>query len=235
MAKSNFFTDGDSWFNRGLSHLFDVILLGILTTLLCIPVITIGAAVTANMDAMLRLSMKKEGSIFKRYFEVFGKNFVKSTIIWIIYLIVGALIGGAAFITLGGLMAIEPTIRVIMSILSIILIILYGFSISYVFALQSRYENKIFTTILNSILISISNFPRSFVILALTTGLVTLGFFFVGLIPLFVILEFSLVTFVAGKMIVPVLIKLGDKDAAGEVTEEEAETQETADKAGKKE
>ena len=72
MAKSNFFTDSDSWFNRGLSRLFDILLLGIITTVLCIPVVTIGAAVTANMDVMLRIALKKDNKIFKQYFSAFN-------------------------------------------------------------------------------------------------------------------------------------------------------------------
>ena len=222
MAKrSNFFTDSESWFNRGLSRLFDILLLGIVTTALCIPVITIGAAITANMDIMLRIALKKEDRIMKGYFQAFGKNFLKATLIWLVYLLIGALVGGAAVVTLGGLLSMDSTIRVIMSILSIIMVILYGISICYVFALQARYENKIFTTMLNSILIAISNFPQSALMLGLTAGLAVLGYFFVGLIPLFVVLEFSFVTYISGKLIVPILGKLGDKEAAGEeVTEE---------------
>lgn len=222
MAKrSNFFTDSDSWFNRGLSRLFDILLLGIVTTALCIPVITIGAAITANMDIMLRIALKKEDKIMKGYFQAFGKNFLKATLIWLVYLVIGVLVGGAAAVTLGGFLSMDSTIRVIMSILSIIMVILYGISICYVFALQARYENKIFTTMLNSILIAISNFPQSALMLGLTAGLTVLGYFFVGLIPIFVVLEFSFVTYISGKLIVPILGKLGDKEAAGEeITEE---------------
>ena len=216
MAKSNFFTDSDSWFNRGLSRLFDILLLGIITTVLCIPIVTIGAAVTANMDVMLRIALKKDNKIFKQYFSAFGKNFLKSTIIWLIYLIVGAMIGGAVVVTLGGFLTMDQTIRVIAAILSIIMLIFYGISICYVFALQARYEDKIFNTITNSLLIAISNFPKSFVMLALTAILATLGYFFLGLIPLFVILEFSFVTYISGKLIITVLAKFGDKEAAGE-------------------
>ena len=222
MAKrSNFFTDSESWFNRGLSRLFDILLLGIVTTALCIPVITIGAAITANMDIMIRIALKKEDKIMKGYFQAFGKNFLKATLIWLVYLVIGALVGGAAVVTLGGFLSMDSTIRVIMSILSIIMVILYGISICYVFALQARYENIIFTTMLNSILIAISNFPQSALMLGLTAGLTVLGYFFVGLIPIFVVLEFSFVTYISGKLIVPILGKLGDKEAAGEeITEE---------------
>ena len=222
MAKrSNFFTDSESWFNRGLSRLFDILLLGIVTTALCIPVITIGAAITANMDIMIRIALKKEDKIMKGYFQAFGKNFLKATLIWLVYLVIGDLVGGAAVVTLGGFLSMDSTIRVIMSILSIIMVILYGISICYVFALQARYENIIFTTMLNSILIAISNFPQSALMLGLTAGLTVLGYFFVGLIPIFVVLEFSFVTYISGKLIVPILGKLGDKEAAGEeITEE---------------
>ena len=98
MAKrSNFFTDSESWFNRGLSRLFDILLLGIVTTALCIPVITIGAAITANMDIMLRIALKKEDKIMKGYFQAFGKNFLKATLIWLVYLLIGALVGGTVY------------------------------------------------------------------------------------------------------------------------------------------
>ena len=111
MAKrSNFFTDSESWFNRGLSRLFDILLLGIVTTALCIPVITIGAAITANMDIMLRIALKKEDKIMKGYFQAFGKNFLKATLIWLVYLLIGALVGGAAVVTLGGLLSMDSTI-----------------------------------------------------------------------------------------------------------------------------
>lgn len=224
MGKSNFFLDSESWFNRGLSRLFDILLMGIITTLLCIPVITIGAAITANQDVMLQIALKKDNKIFKRYFQAFGKNFLKSTLIWLIYLLVGALIGGAVIVTMGGFLSMDQTLRVIMTVLSLAMLVFYGFSICYVFALQSRYENKIFTTILNSVLISISNLPKSLLMLALTAGLITLGYFFTGLIPLFAILEFSFVTYLSGKLIVPILGKLGDREAAGEeIIEEETD------------
>ena len=223
MAKSNIFTDGDSWLNRGLSHLFDILLLGLLTTILCIPVITVGAALTANMDAMLRIGMKKDNKIFKRYFSVFAKNFGKATLIWLIMLVVGVLIGGTIAVCLGGFLSMDATVRVIATIFSIIMGVMYCFTFSYVFALQSRYENKITTTILNALLIGISNFPKSILLTALTVGLGVLGFYFTGLIPLFVILALSFVTFLGGIMTVPILAKLGDAEAAGKDPEEEPE------------
>ena len=79
-AKKNVLTDGDSWLNRGLSRLFDILLFGIITMILCLPVITIGAAITANMDVYLQCALKKDGKLFRRYFKAFAKNFLKATL-----------------------------------------------------------------------------------------------------------------------------------------------------------
>ena len=61
--KKNVLTDGDSWLNRGLSRLFDILLFGIITMVLCLPVITIGAAITANMDVYLQCALEKDGKL----------------------------------------------------------------------------------------------------------------------------------------------------------------------------
>lgn len=221
--KKNVFTDGDSWLNSGLSRFFDIIVLGLLTTILCIPVITIGAAITANMDLMLRYAMKKDEGVYKRFFYTFRKNFLKSTLIWLIMLVVGVLVVGAAYMSFVGVGDVGSTMRIILVVFTLLMLVLYGFTFTYVFALQSRYENKVGTTIMNAMLIGLSNLPKSIVLFGLTVGLTALGYVYTGLIPLFVILEFTIVTFIAGKLIVPILAKLGDAEAAGEEVPETEE------------
>ena len=212
---NNAFMDGDSWLNVGLSHLFDILLLGIITGLLCVPVITAGAAITANYDVMFRISLKKENSIFKQYFAAFKKNFLQSTVIWLMMLVLGALIVFSAVVSLGGFVSMDQPIRIAMVIVSIILTLIYGFEISYVFALQARFENKVMTTIVNALVISIGNFPKSFGMLLMTGALVALGCYIWGLIPLFIILEFSFVTFFSSKILLSIFAKMGDDEAAG--------------------
>ncbi|MBR6093426.1 MAG: YesL family protein [Lachnospiraceae bacterium] len=211
----NAMMDNDSWLNVGLSHLFDILLLGIITTALCIPVVTAGPAITANFDVMFRISLKKESSVFKQYFIAFKKNFLKSLVIWLIMLVLGAFIIFSAVVSLGGFVSMDQPVRIGMIIVSIILALIYGFEITYVFALQARYENKIMTTILNALLVSIGNFPKSFGMLLMTGVLVALGCFIWGLIPLFFILEFSFVTFFSSKILLSIFAKMGDDEAAG--------------------
>ena len=227
--KKNVLTDGDSWLNRGLSRLFDILLFGIITMVLCLPVITIGAAITANMDVYLQCALKKDGKLFQRYFKAFAKNFLKATLIWIILLIVGLMIAGLVIISLGDYAKLSEGMKTFITIFSLLMALLYCLTFTYVFTLQSRYENKIGTTIINALIIGVTNFPRSIFMIALTAALTAVGYFFPGLIPICVLLEFSFVDYFAAKLIVPVLAKLGDKEAAGEYVEEESEEAEEAD------
>ena len=86
---SNFFNP-DAPFMQGLSKVADIILLNILTVLLSIPVVTIGAAVTALYDAMWRI-LRDEGGIYKNFFLAFKNNFKQATIIWLLALVTGGL------------------------------------------------------------------------------------------------------------------------------------------------
>lgn len=219
--KKNVFTDGDSWLNRGLSRLFDILLFGIITMILCVPIITIGAAITANMDVYLQCALQKDGKLFKRYFKAFAKNFLKSTLIWIILLVVGLMIGGLVVIVLGDYAKLSEGMKTFISIFSLIMALLYCLTFAYVFTLQGRYENSIGTTIINALIIGVTNFPRSIFMVALTAAMVAIGYFFPGVIPLCVLVEFSFINYFSAKLIVPVLAKLGDKEAAGEYVEEE--------------
>lgn len=219
--KKNVLTDGDSWLNRGLSRLFDILLFGIITMILCVPIITIGAAITANMDVYMQCALQKDSKLFKRYFKAFAKNFLKSTLIWIILLVVGLMIGGLVVITLGDYAKLSEGMKTFITVFSLIMALLYCLTFAYVFTLQGRYENPIGTTIINALIIGVTNFPRSIFMVALTAAMVALGYFLPGVIPVCVLVEFSFINYFSAKLIVPVLAKLGDKEAAGEYVEEE--------------
>ena len=75
---------------RGLSDAVDAIWINILMLVTSIPVITIGAALTAGHDAARR-SLAGEGTVTRNYFAAFRSNFVKATGYWLIFGIAGAI------------------------------------------------------------------------------------------------------------------------------------------------
>ena len=81
----------DSPIMQGLIKISDMVVLNFLCILCCIPIITIGAAVTALYDAMGRM-MRDEGGIYKAYFKALKSNFKQATAQWLILLFTGALL-----------------------------------------------------------------------------------------------------------------------------------------------
>ena len=79
----------DSPFYQIMSELFDLVMLNILFLLTSIPVITIGAGLTAMHSVGIKQVMGNDVSVAKTYFKEFKKNFRQATLIWIPLLLLG--------------------------------------------------------------------------------------------------------------------------------------------------
>ena len=78
----------DSKFMRAWSNLVDGVWINILMLVTSIPLITIGAALTAGHDACRR-SIEGEGKgVTANYFKSFKANFIKATLLWLPFLVV---------------------------------------------------------------------------------------------------------------------------------------------------
>lgn len=144
---------------QGLGKICDLLLLNILTVLLSLPLITMGAAVTALYDAMWRV-LRDEGGIYKNYFLAFKNNFKQATIIWLM----------AAFT--GGLLVFSMLFYVTNSmklfvVFAAIFFLLWAVAVAWVFPLQSRFENPIKHTIKNAVLCGLGQFPRTILMVVL--------------------------------------------------------------------
>lgn len=140
------FLSPDSGFMRGLSDAVDAIWINILMLVTSIPIVTIGAALTAGHDAARR-SLAGEGTVTRNYFAAFRSNFVKATGYWLIFGIAGA-ISVYSWIVLQITPLLIPKFA-----LSIVWVI--GFE--WIWALQSRFENSFWRTLGNAFVFGVSN------------------------------------------------------------------------------
>ena len=76
--------DMDSPVMRFLSRMADLMIMNLVVTICCIPIVTIGASITAMHYVMLKLVRGEDGYIVKDFFKSFKQNFKQSTIIWLI-------------------------------------------------------------------------------------------------------------------------------------------------------
>ena len=153
----------DSPFVQFMNRVADLMWLNILFLLCCIPVVTVGASVTAMYYVTLKMVRNEESYITKLFFKSFKQNFLQATAIWIIFITAGFLLFVDYRILSGqmGLNIDNGSVRTVMQVLLIAVFIFYVFTITFVFPLLSKFDNTIKNTIKNAFIMSIRHFPAT--------------------------------------------------------------------------
>ena len=170
------------------TKLTDLMIINLLTLLCCLPIFTIGPALTAMHYVLLRLYRDEEGYIVKSYFKSFKENFKQATLIWLIYLGIIAVVGLDAWVIAKGGLEIPAFIKYALVFVGV----LGTFSLTWVFVLQSRYENPIKATIKNSFIVSVANFFKTVMMLIMLLVPALLIFISEATLPIVFFYGFSL-------------------------------------------
>ena len=156
----------DGKFFTIMSRIADLMILNILWIICCIPIVTAGAATTAMYYVTLKMVRNEESYIFKSFFRSFKENFKQSTIMWLIMLVIGIIFG----LDLQILTKMDTSIGNVLRYLIFALLLVYVFTLSYLFPIQSKFVNTIKNTIKNALLMSIRHLPKTLLILVVTVG-----------------------------------------------------------------
>ncbi len=148
---SNFFSTDNAFLNF-LNRVWDLIVLNILWLVCSIPIFTIGASTTALYYTAMKSIKLEDGYVARRFFKSFKQNFRQATIIWLLALLVGSVLGINLYL------AVKFEIKVYRYVF-VILLCLLAFILMYVFQLQSKFDNPIKITIRNAFFLSIKYFP----------------------------------------------------------------------------
>lgn len=130
----------------------DLFFLNIYFTITCIPIITIGAAITALYTVTNKMVNDKEANVKEQYFEAFKSNFKQSTIIWIVDLIYIAIMYlQYCYVVTNS----SDAARYLMVFLGFEFV-LAAFAIPLQFPLVARYENTTWNLIKNALVFSLA-------------------------------------------------------------------------------
>lgn len=140
----------NSSFFKFWDRFIDLFFLNIVMLVCCIPVFTIGPAVTAAYAVMLKMVDDEEGYIFKAFFKYFKSNFKKGTVMGILFLVAVY----ALYIEWQVVTKMED-LNFIFIVIAILSTAIITAAFLYVFPLTARYENTIVKTIKNSFEISV--------------------------------------------------------------------------------
>ena len=164
----------DSPVMKALSFIGDLIILNVLFLVCCIPLVTIGASATALYTISMRMAAKDDRGILKPFFRAFKENFKKATVIWLTFLLIGAVLAlGITMIYLN-----QSAFSNLIKVLYGVVILVYLVGLSWVFPLQAKFENSVKNTIKNAFIIGISRIGSSIVIAILLLIPVLMAVFF---------------------------------------------------------
>ena len=163
----------DGKFVKVLNRIADLVGLNLLAILFCIPIITIGASITAVYGCIFRIQEKREGYLTKDFWKLFKECFRSSTIIYLVGVAV------VAMLYLDYQIFATDSRLDILQVLVVAGGILVAEIFTYAFPMESYFENSLKATIKNALLLGISNIPYTLLML----GINVFPFFLVARIP----------------------------------------------------
>ena len=185
---------------RALGRIFDLVVLNLIFIICSLPIITIGASVTAMYAVMLKMVKNEEGYIVKGFFQAFKDNFKMSTKAWLIILPFSLLIYFNIHLSLE-----MPALSQVFVVFFVITGMFASFTGVYVFPLIARYENTLKATFKNAFLLAIGRLPFTIllVILHVVPVVITIldPYIFVFGILIWFAIGFSLIAWFCSKIL----------------------------------
>ncbi|MGN1166894.1 MAG: DUF624 domain-containing protein [Lachnospiraceae bacterium] len=118
------------------SRIIDLLLLNILFVITALPIITLGASITALFSVNLKLVKNEESYIVKDYFHAFCQNFRQATISFVLFFIIIALFTFNILISLHN----PGLLSLIFGGFSLMFLVLIGISFLYYFPILARFK-----------------------------------------------------------------------------------------------
>lgn len=171
--------DLDSPVMNFLNKLADLIYLNFLTLICCIPIVTIGASLTALNYVTLKIVRNEEGYITKSFFKSFKQNFKQATAIWLILLLFFVIFAGDILILNYAQVEFPTWIKIALIAVGVLILL----ATIHVFPVLSRFENTVKNTFKNSMLMGILSLPKTITMLVCWAIPVVIVAFFTQLLP----------------------------------------------------
>lgn len=162
--KNDFFMDNPIM--AFLNKLTNLVILNLSFLISCIPVITIGAALTALYSVNLRMAKGEESYVFRSYWKAFKCNFRQATSCWCIMILFLSVLAADVWAT--GLLS--GTFSVFFKGIMLVFCVIYVVIFLYVFPYISWFDDKLSVCLKNSFLIGGSNIGYTVALVLITSA-----------------------------------------------------------------
>lgn len=222
----------DNKFFTFMGRVADLIILNLLCIVCCIPIVTIGPAITAMFYVTLKMVRNEESYIVKGFFHSFKENLKQGIIINIIML--------AAFIMLffdiSLVRGMEGTVYKALFYIFLVLLFLSMLIYLYVYPVLAKFYNTIKHTFVNAFLMSIRHLPYSFLMIVISLlpfGILLIPSFRAQsfLIMLFILMGGSVIAYINSFFFVKIFDKYIPEETQEESGDDEWHAEEESEEA----
>lgn len=183
----------DSPVMRFLGRVADLMILNLVTLVCCIPIITIGASLTAMHYVLLKMVRNEECYIVRSFFKSFKANFKQATVIWLIVLLVIAVFAADLMIINNTSLEFPSALKVVLFALCMVAYMM----ICYVFPVLSRFDNTVPKTMKNALFMSILSFPKTVLMMVVYLLPLAIIYYFLMALPIVFLFGISAPAYVA--------------------------------------
>lgn len=209
----------DNKFFTFMGKVADLMILNLLCIVCCLPIVTIGASITALYYVTLKMARNEETYIVKSFFHSFKENLKQATIIHLIMVVVGLLLLFDLYFT--RMLRSQSNAYKAASYVFMVGLVIYAMVLTYIYPVLSKFYNSIRHTFQNALLMSIRHIPYTIMMVAVTVAPIGLAFLiesFSAYISLFyILLGFSVVAFAKSFLFVKIFDNYIPKEEETEV------------------
>lgn len=200
------------------AKILDMVIVSILFTLACVPVITIGCGLTSLYYTAAKSIYHGEGGTVKAFCHCFKVNFRQGLGMGILCDIIAILMAGNLYLVFT--MDLGP-VGIIFGVIFLVIFLLLLVLMAYGFPILSRFEVKIGGLLLSSFQISVLHASVTFQLVVMESMLLAgMGFAFITFPPLVIILP-GLLGYAQTKLLEPILQEYMQEQERGEEHETE--------------
>jgi uncharacterized membrane protein YesL len=191
----------DSALSRFLSRVGDLMILNVLFIVTSLPIVTIGASLTALNFVALRFPKDESDSVPRDYLRSFKQNFRQATLVWAIVMVVAAAL--AAWYILAANVTLGAVVQLILLVIWYVIAVAFAGTVLFVFPYLAKFEGSTRDVFRNARLMSWRHGLTTLVV-ALITGVCILVTLFypqlVGYGLLWFLIGFALIAVLEGLM-----------------------------------
>jgi len=146
-----------------LDRIVDIVVINIIFIITCLPIVTIGASVTALYTVTFKVISHEDGHVIRRYFNSWKSNFKQSTIVWLFEL--GMML--VLYVDTRLCVIYNFSFKLPVIIIIMLVSILVGISTLFIFPIIAKFDVSIKNMFINSLCIPFSDIFAMITIIAI--------------------------------------------------------------------